>query len=53
MKLALQLLSPPSTEVEEAWRVELQHRIEALEAGTAKTFSWEEVRAEALDRMGK
>ena len=52
-KLAVQLLSPPSDEVEEAWRAELQSRVNQLEAGTAQTFTWEDVRAEALNRMRK
>jgi putative addiction module component (TIGR02574 family) len=36
----------------EAWAPELERRVAALEAGTAKTVPWETIRAEALERIG-
>lgn len=37
-------------EVEEAWRVEIERRLAALDAGTVETVPWEKVRAELLRR---
>jgi putative addiction module component (TIGR02574 family) len=34
------------------WAAELERRVAALQAGTAKTTPWETVRAEALARIG-
>ncbi len=35
----------------EAWGPELERRVAAVEAGTAKTVPWETIRAEALARI--
>jgi putative addiction module component (TIGR02574 family) len=34
-----------------AWAVELDRRVRELDAGTAKTISWEQVRSETLGRL--
>ena len=35
----------------EAWGPELERRVAAIEAGTAKTVPWETIRTEALARI--
>jgi putative addiction module component (TIGR02574 family) len=35
-------------DVEEAWRVEIERRLAELDAGTAKTVPWEDVKAKLL-----
>lgn len=35
-------------DVEEAWRVEIERRLAELDAGTAKTVPWEDVKAKVL-----
>jgi len=39
------LESEVDPDVEEAWRVEIQRRLAELDAGTAKTVPWEDVKA--------
>lgn len=41
----------PDLDVEAAWVAEIQKRVEELDAGTAKTIPWEEVRQRLLDRL--
>ena len=38
------------SDVEEAWRKEIERRVAELDSGTAKTVPWETVRAELLRR---
>ena len=40
---------PPLTD---AWRAEIQRRSAEYDSGSADTVSWEQVRAEALRRVG-
>ena len=42
------LESEVDPEVEEAWRVEIERRLAELDAGTAKTVPWEDVKAKLL-----
>src|SRR3990172_6989289 len=45
--LALQLLDSvgePEPEIERAWRKEVRHRIEDIDAGSAKLSTWDEAR---------
>jgi putative addiction module component (TIGR02574 family) len=37
--------------VEEAWAAEIQKRVAQVEAGTAKTVPWEEVRQRLISRL--
>jgi len=39
------LESEVDPDVEEAWRVEIERRLAELDAGTAKTVPWEDVKA--------
>ena len=41
---------PPDPEVEELWAEEAERRWREIEAGTAQTISWEEVRAKLFRR---
>lgn len=42
------LESEVDPDVEEAWRVEIERRVAELDAGTAKTVPWEDVKAKLL-----
>ena len=42
------LESEVDPDVEEAWRVEIERRLAELDAGTAKTVPWEDVKAKLL-----
>ena len=44
------LESEIDSDVEEAWREEIERRIAELDSGTAMTVPWEAVRAELLRR---
>jgi len=44
------LESEVDSDVEEAWRVEIERRVAELDSGTAKTVPWEVVKAELLRR---
>jgi putative addiction module component (TIGR02574 family) len=41
----------PDPDVEAAWSAEIQRRVAEVEAGTAKTVPWEEVRQRLIDRL--
>lgn len=41
----------PDPDVEAAWSAEIQRRVAEIEAGTAKTVPWEEVRQRLIDRL--
>jgi putative addiction module component (TIGR02574 family) len=41
----------PDRDVEAAWSAEIQRRVAEIEAGTAKTVPWEEVRQRLIDRL--
>lgn len=41
----------PDPEAEAAWGAEIEKRVAELEAGTAKTIPWEEVRQRLIDRL--
>jgi putative addiction module component (TIGR02574 family) len=41
----------PDPDVEAAWSAEIQRRVAEIEAGTAKTIPWEEVRQRLIDRL--
>lgn len=41
----------PDPDVEAAWAAEIEKRVAELEAGTAKTIPWEEVRQRLIDRL--
>ena len=48
----LESLDAPADEgVEAAWAAEIDRRIEELDSGTAKTVTWEELRARTLSRL--
>jgi len=36
----------------EQWAREIEHRVAKLDAGTARTISWRQIRDEALARIG-
>jgi putative addiction module component (TIGR02574 family) len=42
------LESEVDPDVEEAWRVEIERRLAELDAGTAETVPWEDVKAKLL-----
>ena len=42
------LESEDDPDVEEAWRIEIERRLAELDAGTAKTVPWEDVKAKFL-----
>jgi len=44
------LESEIDSDVEEAWREEIERRLAELDSGTARTVPWETVRAELLRR---
>ena len=44
------LESEIDSNVEEAWRAEIERRLAELDSGTARTVPWETVRAELLRR---
>ena len=44
------LESEIDSDVEEAWRVEIERRMAELDSGTAETVPWETVRAKLLQR---
>ncbi len=44
------LESEVDSDVEEAWRVEIERRVAELDSGTAKTVPWEVVKAKLLGR---
>jgi putative addiction module component (TIGR02574 family) len=41
----------PDPDVEAAWAAEIEERVAELDAGTAKTVPWEEVRQRLIDRL--
>jgi putative addiction module component (TIGR02574 family) len=41
----------PDPDVEAAWAAEIEKRVAELDAGTAKTIPWEEVRQRLIDRL--
>ena len=41
----------PDPDVEAAWAAEIEQRVAELDAGTAKTIPWEEVRQRLIDRL--
>lgn len=41
----------PEPDVEAAWAVEIEKRVAELDAGTARTIPWEEVRQRLIDRL--
>ena len=44
------LKSEVDSDVEEAWRVEIERRVAELDSGTAQTVPWEVLKAELLRR---
>jgi len=44
------LESEIDSDVEEAWRLEIERRVAELDSGTVQTVPWEEVRAKLLRR---
>ena len=44
------LESEVDSDVEEAWRVEIERRLAELDAGTVETVPWETVKARLLQR---
>jgi putative addiction module component (TIGR02574 family) len=44
------LESEVDSDVEEAWRVEIERRVAELDSGTAETVPWEVVKAELFRR---
>lgn len=49
----LESISPTTKEVEEAWKVEVERRIDEVESGEVKTIPLEEVRNEFRERYRK
>lgn len=45
------LESEVDTDVEEAWRVEIERRVAELDSGTVETVPWEVVKAKLLRRI--
>ena len=45
------LESTVDSDVEEAWRIEIERRVAELDAGTAETVPWEVLKAELLRRI--
>jgi putative addiction module component (TIGR02574 family) len=41
----------PDPDVEAAWAAEIEKRVGDLDAGTAETIPWEEVRQRLIDRL--
>jgi putative addiction module component (TIGR02574 family) len=41
----------PDTDAEAAWAVAIEKRVAELDAGTARTIPWEEVRQRLIDRL--
>ena len=41
----------PDSDVEQAWADEIRKRVAEIDAGTAKTVPWEEVRQRLIDRL--
>jgi putative addiction module component (TIGR02574 family) len=41
----------PDPDVVAAWAAEIEKRVAELDAGTAKTIPWEEVRRRLIDRL--
>ncbi len=41
----------PDPDVEAAWAAEIEKRVAELDAGTAKTIPWPEVRQRLVDRL--
>lgn len=41
----------PDADVEAAWSAEIERRVAELDAGTAKTIPWEDVRQRLVDRL--
>ena len=41
----------PDHDVEAVWAAEIEKRVAELDAGTAKTIPWEEVRQRLIDRL--
>ena len=51
MRLLIESVDAESEEgVEDAWRVEIEHRMAELDSGTVKTIPWEELRARLFRR---
>jgi putative addiction module component (TIGR02574 family) len=48
----LESLEPPAdTDVEQAWRAEVAHRLQQIEAGKAEFVPWDQVRDRLLSRL--
>ena len=43
--------SETEAEVEQAWALEIERRVQEADKGTVKSLPWSEVRAEALDAV--
>jgi putative addiction module component (TIGR02574 family) len=41
----------PDPDAEAAWAAEIEKRVTELDAGTAKTIPWEQVRQRLIDRL--
>lgn len=51
MRLLIEALDANTEEgVEDAWRVEIEHRMAELDSGSVETIPWEEVRARLYRR---
>ena len=51
MRLLIEALDADTEEgVEDAWRVEIEHRMAELDSGSVETIPWEEVRARLYRR---
>ena len=51
MRLLIENLDAESEEgVEDAWRVEIEHRMAGLDSGSVQTVPWEELRARLYRR---
>lgn len=45
------LEAEPDPDIESAWAAEIERRVREIDAGTAKTVPWEDVRQRLLDRL--
>ncbi len=51
--IAQELLNNQNGENDAAWKAEVERRVAEVDAGTAVTYSWEEVKARLRERLSK
>ena len=52
-ELLVSLDGPADPDAESAWAAEIERRVAAIEAGTAKLEAWEDVKRTRLRRIGR